>query len=82
MQPFQAVVKNGRIVLDQPTDLPEGEVVTLIALEELLAEAEHGGGDDSDDGEAPIFRFELPQREFRKPKMMDARALLDELKSL
>lgn len=80
MQPFQAVVKNGRIVLDQPTDLPEGEVVTLIVLEELLAEAEHDG--DDVEGEAPMFRFELPQREYRKPKMMDARALLDELKSL
>ena len=81
MQPLQAVVKNDRIVLDQPTDLPEGEVVTLIVLEELLAEADHGDGEDAD-GEAPLFRFEIPQREYRKPKMMDARALLDELKSL
>lgn len=81
MQPFQAVVKNGRIVLDQPTDLPEGEVVTLIALEELLAEAESGEVDGMD-GDEPIFRFELPQRAWRQPKTMDARALLDELKSL
>ena len=77
MQPLQAVVKNGRIVLDAPTDLPEGEVVTLIPLEELLAEA----GDVDDDGE-PVFRFEIPQPQFRKPKMLDANALLDELRGL
>ena len=78
MQPLQAIVKNGRIVLDAPTDLPEGEVVTLIPLEELLAEA----GDMDDDGNEPVFRFEIPQPQFRKPKMLDASALLDEIRSL
>lgn len=78
MQPLQAVVKNGRIVLDAPTDLPEGEVVTLIALEELLAEA----GDGEEEAGEPVFRFEIPQREWRKPKMVDASALLDELRAL
>lgn len=29
MQPLKAPVKNGRLVLDEPTDLPEGEVVYL-----------------------------------------------------
>jgi hypothetical protein len=29
MQPLKAHVKNGRIVLDEPTDLPEGQVVYL-----------------------------------------------------
>ena len=29
MQPLRAHVRNGRLVLDQPTDLPEGEVVYL-----------------------------------------------------
>jgi hypothetical protein len=29
MQPFKARVHNGRLVLDEPTDLPEGEVVYL-----------------------------------------------------
>ena len=27
---LKAVVKNGRIVLDEPTDLPEGEVIELV----------------------------------------------------
>ena len=30
MQPLRARVKNGRLVLDEPTDLPEGEVVNLV----------------------------------------------------
>lgn len=29
MQPLKAHVKNGRLVLDEPTDLPEGTEVTL-----------------------------------------------------
>lgn len=29
MQPLKARVHNGRLVLDEPTDLPEGEVVYL-----------------------------------------------------
>ncbi len=29
MQPLKARVFNGRLVLDEPTDLPEGEVVYL-----------------------------------------------------
>lgn len=36
MQPLKAHVKNGRLVLDEPTDLPEGEVERA-ALHESLA---------------------------------------------
>ena len=40
MQPLRAKVRNGRIVLDEPTDLPEGaEVdVTVIDGDDLTAE--------------------------------------------
>ena len=79
MQPLQAIVKNGRIVLDAPTDLPEGAAITLIALEELLAEA--GDTDDS-----PVsFRVEFQQPNLRRrpgSKMLDAAALIDELRAL
>lgn len=47
MQPLKAQVRNGRLVLDEPTDLPEGEVVELVQLVEVLAY----GGDDLDDVE-------------------------------
>ena len=30
MTPLKARVKNGRLVLDEPTDLPEGDVVELV----------------------------------------------------
>ena len=33
MQQLKAVVRNGRLVLDEPTDLPDGTQVALIALE-------------------------------------------------
>jgi hypothetical protein len=33
MQHLKAVVRNGRLVLDEPTDLPEGAEVALITLE-------------------------------------------------
>jgi hypothetical protein len=36
---FKAYVRNGRIVLDEPTDLPEGEEIELVPI----------AGDDLDD---------------------------------
>jgi hypothetical protein len=47
MQPLKAHVHNGRLVLDEPTDLPEGDVVELVPLDEVLAR----GGDYLDDEE-------------------------------
>ena len=41
MLPFKARVRNGRLVLDEPTDLPEGDVVELVPLD----------SDDLDDDE-------------------------------
>jgi hypothetical protein len=38
MLPLKARVHNGRLVLDEPTDLPEGEVVELVPLGEGGAE--------------------------------------------
>src|SRR3712207_1585864 len=37
MQSLKAHVHNGRLVLDEPTDLPEGEEVELVRLDEVLA---------------------------------------------
>lgn len=34
MQPLKAHVHNGRLVLDEPTDLPEGTEVELVALDD------------------------------------------------
>jgi hypothetical protein len=34
MKPFRARVENGRLVLDEPTSLPDGTVVHLVADDE------------------------------------------------
>ena len=50
MRALKAHVKAGLLLLDEPTDLPEGEVVELVPLDEVLA----NGGDylDDDDTDA------------------------------
>jgi len=47
MHPLKAHVRSGRLVLDEPTDLPDGEEVELVPLDEVLA----NGGDYLDDEE-------------------------------
>ena len=47
MRALKAHVRGGRLVLDEPTDLPEGEAVELVPLDEVLA----SGGDYLDDEE-------------------------------
>jgi hypothetical protein len=47
MSALKARVENGRLRLDEPTELPEGRVVELVPVDEVLAE----GGDDLDDVE-------------------------------
>jgi hypothetical protein len=37
----QAHIRGGRLVLGEPTDLPEGEAIELVPLDEVLP----GGGD-------------------------------------
>jgi hypothetical protein len=46
MQPLKALVHNGRLVLDEPTDLPDGEVVYL-----RPAETSVGGVDEEFDAD-------------------------------
>jgi hypothetical protein len=41
MGPFRARVHNGRLVLDEPTALPEGEIVELLPVGES-SDAEEG----------------------------------------
>jgi hypothetical protein len=55
VQPLKAHVKNGRLVLDEPTDLPEGEVVYLQLADGVVADER----DDLDDGERAALHAEL-----------------------
>jgi hypothetical protein len=45
MQPLKAHVHNGRLVLDEPTDLPEGEVLYLRPVEAAVGELDDGFDD-------------------------------------
>jgi hypothetical protein len=48
VQPLRAHVKNGRLVLDEPTDLPEGEVVELVPVDhDDMSDEERAELDDS-----------------------------------
>lgn len=53
VEPLKAHVHNGRLLLDEPTELPEGEVVELVPLDEVLAR----GGDYLDDEESCFRRL-------------------------
>ena len=55
MQPLKAHVRNGRLLLDEPTDLPDGDVVELVQLDDVLA----NGGDDLDDEERAALQREI-----------------------
>jgi hypothetical protein len=54
MQPLKARVHNGRLVLDEPTELPEGEVVELVPLDAIL-------DDEFDDEERAQLRQALDE---------------------
>lgn len=78
MKPLHAIVKNGRLVLDEPTDLPEGQVVVLLPLEELLGLADAFGVSDPE----TAFLFVPPRPAFKESKPVDAATLLDELRAM
>ena len=59
MQPLKAHVKNGRLVLDEPTDLPEGTEVEVVLVDDgfdaeeraRLIQAIEDGEDDIERGD-------------------------------
>ena len=79
MQPLKAHVKNGRLVLDEPTDLPEGEEIELVPLDDVLA----AGRDDLDDEERAALHAELEASvaEAKAGKLVDADVVLAELRA-
>ena len=79
MQPLKAHVKNGRLVLDEPTDLPEGKEIELVPLDDVLA----AGGDDLDDEERAALHAEIEASvaEAKTGKLVDADVVLAELRA-
>ena len=80
MQPLKAHVHNGRLVLDEPTDLPEGDVIELVPLDAALA----SGGDDLDEEERGALHAELSASiaEARAGQLVDADEVLAELRAM
>lgn len=74
-QPLRARVRNGRLVLDEPTDLPEGEEVELV-----LADADD---DDMDDDERAALHESLAISldQMKKGQLIDGDEVLARLRA-
>jgi hypothetical protein len=79
MSALKARVENGRIKLDEPTDLPEGQIIELIPLEEVIST----DGDDLDDEERAALHRELEASiaEAEAGELVDFDVALAELRS-
>jgi hypothetical protein len=73
MHPLKAHVHNGRLVLDEPTDLPEGEIVFLVPAE----------GDDMDEEERAALHESLREsiQQMNQGQLIDADKALAELRA-
>jgi hypothetical protein len=78
-EPMHAVVRNGRLVLDEPTDLPEGEVIELVSVDHVLA----NGGDLLDDEERELLHESLHEsiKQAEAGQVIDADLFLAELRA-
>jgi hypothetical protein len=79
MHALKAKVKNGRLVLDEPTDLPEGEVVELVPVDEVLA----SGADYLDEEERERLHESLREsiEQMKAGQLIDADDALAELRA-
>jgi hypothetical protein len=70
MRALKAQVRGGRLVLDEPTELPEGKEVELVPLHEVLA----SGGDYDDDEERERLHRSLKEsiRQMKAGRTTDA----------
>ena len=76
-QPLRARIRKGRIVLDEPTDLPDGEIV-LVPLDEVLAR----GGDYLGDEERERLHESLREsiEQMKRGETIDAAEALAQLR--
>jgi hypothetical protein len=79
MHALKARVENGRIKLDEPTDLPEGKLVELVPLDEVFL----GGGDDLDDEERAALHETIHGgiADMEAGRTVDAKKAIAELRS-
>lgn len=79
MPSLKAQVQNGRLVLNEPTTLPDGEIVELVPLDEVLA----SGGDYLDEEERQRLHQALREgiEEMKAGQTIDADEALAELRA-
>jgi hypothetical protein len=79
MRALKAHVRSGRLVLDEPTDLPEGAEVELVAVDDLLA----SGGDYLDEEERAALHRAIDEGidDFERGDVEDAFEFLARLKA-
>jgi hypothetical protein len=79
MQTVKAQVRNGRLVVDEPTDLPEGKVIELVLVDDLLTRGE----DSLDDSEREALHRSIEEGfdDFESGDVEDAFEFLARLKS-
>jgi len=79
MPPLKARVHNGRLLLDEPTDLPEGQVVELVPFDDTLAL----GADDLDDEDRAELHAALREsiEEMKVGNTIDGAQALAELRA-
>ncbi len=70
---MKAVVKNGRLVMDEPTSLPEGTELELVVAD---------GGDDMDEEERARLLASLHRSidQARAGQVFDARQVVEEMR--
>lgn len=74
MQSVKAHVRNGRLVLDEPTDLPEGAEVTLSITDD-------GGDYDDDERDRINESLAVSFEQARKGQLIDADVVLARLRA-
>ncbi|HUL60038.1 MAG TPA: hypothetical protein VLU43_12210 [Anaeromyxobacteraceae bacterium] len=79
MRALKARVRGGRLVLDEPTDLPEGEDVELVPLDDVLA----SGGDYLDDEERRRLHESIERglEDVRAGRTVDAEQVIAKLRA-
>jgi hypothetical protein len=79
MQPLRARVRHGRLVLDEPTDLPEGEEIDLLPVDDVLT----AGGDGLDEEERARLHQSLKRalEDVKAGRTVDAGQVLERLRA-
>lgn len=72
MHALKATVRAGRLTLDEPTNLPEGAVVTLVALEDL----------DEKDRARLHASIDRGMEDVRAGRVTDARVVVAKLRAI